>query len=127
LNHARRHLGLFKSKRAGEVDQYENMKARLVKGLQRMSAYNSAFDTPLVDEIAHAATYVKRGERYLDDPNCSPETYAAISDGIAKQAARMRAAIRDLAANRKERLKAQSTSKLAADIKSLIDKVVREG
>lgn len=39
----------------------------------------------------------------------------------------MRAAIKDLAANRKERLKAQSTSKLAADIKNLIDKVVREG
>jgi hypothetical protein len=103
------------------------MKARLVKGLQRMSAYDSAFDTPLVDEIARAATYVKRGERYLDDPNCSPETYAAISDGIAKQAARMRGAIKDLAANRKERLKAQSASKLAADIKNLIDKVVREG
>jgi hypothetical protein len=103
------------------------MKARLVNGLRRMSAYNSAFDTPLVDEIAHAATYVKRGERYLDDANCLPETYAAISDGIAKQAARMRAAIKDLAANRKERLKAQSTSKLAAEIKNLIDKVVSEG
>jgi hypothetical protein len=113
--------------RADEVDEYERMKAQLIKALRRMDAYNSMFDLPLVEEIARGAIYVKRGEQFLDDPKCSPTTYSALSDAIVKHSNRMRAAIKDLAANRAERLKVQSATKLAEEIRNAIDKVIREG
>lgn len=46
---------------------------------------------------------------------------------MAKQAARMRAAIKELAASRAERLKTQSVTSLAADIKRIVDRVIHEG
>jgi len=113
--------------RDDEREEYSSMKAQLVKALKRMEGHNPAFDLPLVEEISRSAIYVKRGEQYLDDPACAPETYAAVSDAMAKQAARMRTAIRDLAANRAERLKAKSASNLAAEIRKAVDKVVGEG
>lgn len=109
-----------------EREEFSNMKTQLINALKDMESHDSVFDFRLVEEIASSAIYVRRGEQYLDNPDCTPETYAAVSDAMAKHAARMRAAIKDLAANRAERLKVKSASSLAAEIQKVIDRVVRE-
>mgnify|MGYP007042367497 CR=1 FL=1 len=103
------------------------MKRNLLTALRKLEAYNPVFDIPFVEEIASSMLYLKRGKRFLDDPDCSPTTYAAVSDAMAKHSSRMRAAAKELAASRAERLKTKSATRLAAEIKSVIDKVIQEG
>lgn len=69
-----------------------------MRALERLEGFDPVLDLPLIEEVARSAIYVRRGERFLDDPECSAGTYAAVSDAMAKQAARMRAAIKELAA-----------------------------
>lgn len=103
------------------------MKRNLLTALRKLEAYNPVFDIPFVEEIASSVIHLKRGERFLNDPNCSATTYAAVSDAMAKHSSRMRAAVKELAASRAERLKTKSATRLAAEIKSVIDKVIQEG
>lgn len=113
--------------RDDEVNQFDIARRKLEKALKKLEGYEPDLDLPLVEEVVRSAIYVKRGEQFLDAPDCSAATYAAVSDAVAKHAARMRAAIKELAASRAERLKLQSATTLVAEIKSALDKVIREG
>lgn len=112
--------------RVGEVGEFERARGRFVGALAQLEGFDVVLDMPLVEEVVRSAVYVRRGERYLDDPQCSPGTYAVVSDAMAKHAARMRGAIKDLAASRAERLKTKSASGLADELKKIIDKVIQE-
>ncbi len=107
------------------LEELENMRQRLVEALSRLEGYDPVLDLPLVDEVARSAINLRFGERFLDDPKCSPTTYAAVSDAMAKHASRMRAAIKQLAAGRAERLRFQSFTGLVSEIKAAVDKVIQ--
>jgi len=120
-------LGPVEFMRDEDLDEFESTRDRIVRALKELEGYDPVLDLPLVEEVARSAIYVKHGERFLDGPSCSPATYAAVSDAMAKHASRMRAAIKQLASGRAERLRFRSASKLVAEIKAVIDKVTREG
>lgn len=99
---------------------------KLVLALKRWESYDPDLDLPLVEEVARSAAFVKRGEAYLRNPRCSPETYAAVSDGMAKQASRMRQAMKELAATRAERMRYQSATALATELKAVVDQIIHQ-
>jgi hypothetical protein len=99
---------------------------RLVSALKRLEGYNPDLDLPLIEEVARSAAFIKRGETYLNRKNCSPETYAGISDGMAKHASRMRQAMKELAVTRAERMRCQSATAFAAELKAAVDRVIRQ-
>ena len=100
---------------------------KLVLALKRLEGYDPVLDLPLIEEVARSAAFIKRGESFLNRPNCSPETYSSISDGMAKQASRMRQAMKELAATRAERLRFQSATAQAAQVKEIVDKIIHQG
>jgi hypothetical protein len=99
---------------------------KLVLALKRLEGYDPVLDLPLIEEVARSAAFIKRGETFLNRPNCSPETYSSISDGMAKQASRMRQAMKELAATRAERMRYQSATAQAAQVKEIVDKIIHQ-
>jgi hypothetical protein len=99
---------------------------RLVSALKRLEGYDPDLDLPLIEEVAHSAAFIKRGECYLNSPRCSPETYVSVSDGMAKHASRMRQAMKELAATRAERMRYQSATALAAEVKEVVNRIIRQ-
>lgn len=99
---------------------------KLVLALKRLEGYDPVLDLPLIEEVARSAAFIKRGESFLNRPNCSPETYSSISDGMAKQASRMRQAMKELAATRAERMRYQSATAQAAQVKEIVDKIIHQ-
>ncbi len=115
-------------------DRYNDLEAeiqlvirKLVTALKRLEGYDPDLDLPLIEEVARSAAFIKRGEAYLKNPRCSPETYSAVSDGMAKHASRMRQAMKELAATRAERMRYQSATSLAAEFKEVVDRIIRQG
>ena len=99
---------------------------KLVLALKRLEDYDPVLDLPLIEEVARSAAFIKRGETFLNRPNCSPETYSSISDGMAKQASRMRQTMKELAATRAERMRFQSATAQAAQVKEIVDKIIHQ-
>lgn len=99
---------------------------KLTLALRRLEGYDPVLDLPLIEEVARSAAFVKRGESFLNRPNCSPETYSSISDGMAKHASRMRQAMKELAATRAERMRFQSATAQAAQVKEIVDKIIHQ-
>jgi hypothetical protein len=99
---------------------------KLTLALRRLDGYDPDLDLPLIEEVARSAVFIKLGESFLNNPKCSPETYSSISDGMAKHASRMRQAMKELAATRGERMRQQSASALAMQLKEAVDKVIRQ-
>ena len=100
--------------------------SRLASALKRLEGYDPDLDLPLIEEVARSAAFIKRGETYLNRKICSSETYSSISDGMAKHASRMRQAMKELAATRAGRMRYQSATAFAADVKQAVDRVIHE-
>jgi hypothetical protein len=99
---------------------------KLTLALRRLEGYDPVLDLPLIEEVARSAVFIKLGESFLNRPNCSPETYSSISDGMAKHASRMRQAMKELAATRSERMRFQSATAQAAQVKEIVDKIIHQ-
>jgi hypothetical protein len=99
---------------------------KLVLALKRLEGYDPVLDLPLIEEVARSAVFVKLGESFLINPKCSPEIYCSISDGMAKHASRMRQAMKELAATRAERMRYQSATAQAAQVKEVVDKIIHQ-
>jgi hypothetical protein len=99
---------------------------KLAAALKRLEGYDPDFDLPLIEEVAHSAAFVKLGEAYLRREDCTPETYASISDGMAKHASRMRQAMKELAVTRTERMRHQSATAFVAELKEAVDRVIHQ-
>lgn len=99
---------------------------KLVLALKRLEGYDSALDLPLIEEVARSAAFIRLGERFLSNPKCSPESYSSISDGITKQASRMRQAMKELAATRAERMRHQSATALVTEYREVVDQIIRQ-
>jgi len=99
---------------------------KLTLALRRLEGYDPDLDLPLIEEVARSAVFIKLGESFLINPKCSPETYSSISDGMAKHASRMRQAMTELAATRAERMRYQSATAQAAQVKEIVDKIIHQ-
>lgn len=99
---------------------------KLMLALKRLEGYDPVLDLPLIEEVARSAVFIKLGEGFLINPKCSPETYSSISDGMAKHASRMRQAMKELAATRAERMRYQSATAQAAQVKEIVDKIIHQ-
>ena len=99
---------------------------KLTLALRRLEGYDPVLDLPLIEEVARSAVFIKLGESFLTNPKCSPETYSSISDGMAKHASRMRQAMKELAATRAERMRFQSATAQAAQVKEIVDKIIHQ-
>ncbi|MGA2462031.1 MAG: hypothetical protein ABSF82_11495 [Candidatus Bathyarchaeia archaeon] len=108
-----------------EVD-IQQVICKLVLALKRLEGYNPVLDLPLIEEVARSAAFIRLGESFLINPKCSPGTYASISDGIAKHASRMRQAMKELAATRAERMRYQTATAQAAQVKEIVDKIIHQ-
>ena len=108
------------------MDELELATRRLIAALRNLEGFDPDLDMPLIDEVARSAVNLKLGERFLLDPRCSAGTYAAVSDAMAKHASRLRNAMKELAVSRAARLRFQSVTSLVAEIKNVVDRVIRE-
>ena len=102
-------------------DRFNNLFQKMVTCIKGLGNYNPAFDDPLIADIAKAIIYTEKAEQWLDKTD-DVDVAASATDIIAKRSAMMRQAIEDLAANRRERLKQNSS----AEVHDEIEKFVRE-
>lgn len=105
---------------AKDKTEYERLLKRLHDAVKELGDYDSRIDGLLIDRAVRAKIYLERCENLLDRVR-DPTEIQTITDAVSKWNAILRHALKDLAANRKERLKSKSGREIVEELERFIE------
>jgi len=83
-----------------DEDKFNHLVQVMTQCVKSLGGYNPAFDDPLIHTVARSIIYAEKIEKWIDKTD-EVSVATSATDAIVKHRAIMRAAIEDLAANRK--------------------------
>jgi len=109
-------------------DEFKRLCDNMKLMLQDAGDYQPAIDDLLIERAVTAFIYARKFHEHLDATAATEaETIARIADAISKFDAAFRNALRELAANRRERLKFKTQAEVEGELKEFFEQLEAAG